>query len=92
MELNLKTLTVAAATDNFTIIADSINTTNNLIQKQLPKCFEISDLGPINWLLEVSITWDTATHTFLLGQQAYIEQILGHFSLKNACTAAPQWR
>jgi Reverse transcriptase (RNA-dependent DNA polymerase) len=43
-----KYTTVAAAIDNFTVIADSIDATNNLIQKQLLKCFEISDLGPIN--------------------------------------------
>ena len=47
---------VAAATDDFTIIADSPNTANFLIQKQLTECFKISDLGPINWLHGVSIT------------------------------------
>jgi Reverse transcriptase (RNA-dependent DNA polymerase) len=51
-----KYMIIAAAMDDFTVIMDSINATNNLIQKQLPKCFEISDLGPINWLLGVSIT------------------------------------
>jgi Reverse transcriptase (RNA-dependent DNA polymerase) len=52
----IKYTIVAAATDNFTVIMDSINAANNLIQKQLPKCFKISDLGPINRLLGVSIT------------------------------------
>jgi hypothetical protein len=47
---------VAAATDDFTVIADSTDGANILIQKQLPEQFEISDLGPINWLLGVSIT------------------------------------
>lgn len=47
---------VAAATDDFTVIADSTDGANTLIQKQLPEQFEISDLGPINWLLGVSIT------------------------------------
>ena len=65
---------VAAATDDFSIIADSTDSTNLLIQKQLRECFEILDLGPINWLLGISITRDFATHTISLGQQAYVEQ------------------
>jgi hypothetical protein len=47
---------VAAATDDFTIIADSPKTANHLIHKELAGRFEVSDLGPINWLLGVSIT------------------------------------
>ena len=38
---------VAAATDDFTVIANSSNTANNLIQKKLIERFEISDLGSI---------------------------------------------
>ena len=75
---------VAAATDDFTVIADSTNTANFLIQKQLTERFEISDLGPINWLLGVSITRDTTNRTISLGQQAYIEQILNRFGLEDA--------
>jgi hypothetical protein len=67
---------IAAATDSFTVITDSSETANKLIQKQLTERFEISDLGPINWLLGVSITRDIAIHTISLGQQAYIKQIL----------------
>ena len=70
-----KYIFVAAATDDFTVIADSAESANLLIQKQLMERFEILDLGPINWLLGVSITRDIAAHTILLGQQAYIEQI-----------------
>jgi len=75
---------IATATDDFTIIANSSETANKLIQRQLMEHFEISDLGPINWLLGVSITRDIAAHTISLGQQAYIEQILHHFGLEEA--------
>jgi hypothetical protein len=78
---------VAAATDDFTVIADSTDGANTLIQKQLPEQFEISDLGPINWLLGVSITRDIAARTISLGQQAYIEQILARFDLESARAA-----
>ena len=47
---------VAAATDDFSIFADSVDAANFLIQKKLKECFEIVDLGPINWLLGVNIT------------------------------------
>lgn len=76
---------VAAATDDFTIIADSSDSANFLIHEQLAKRFKVSDLlGPINWLLDVSITRDLRKHTISLGQQAYIEQILGRFDLGDA--------
>ena len=75
---------VAAATDDFTIVADSSDTANSLIHNQLAKRFEISDLGPINWLLGVSITRNLGNRTISLGQQAYIEQILYRFGLEDA--------
>jgi hypothetical protein len=78
---------VAVATDDFTVIADSTKSANLLIQKQLMEHFEISDLGPISWLLGVSITRDTTAHTISLGQQAYIKQILGCFGLKESRAA-----
>jgi hypothetical protein len=77
---------VAAATDDFTVIADSTGSANHLIQKQLPERFEISDLGPINWLLGVSITRNLKAKTISLSQQAYFEQIIARFGLQDACS------
>ena len=78
---------VAAATDDFTVIADSSDTANKLIHKELPKRFEVLDLGPINWLLGVNITRNLTDRTISLGQQAYIEQIINRFDLTSACIA-----
>ena len=77
---------IAAATDDFSIFADSADTAKFLIQ-QLKERFEISDLGPINWLLGVNITRDLNAHTISLGQQAYVEQIINRFSLSEARVA-----
>ena len=77
---------VAAATDDFSIFADSADTAKFLIQK-LKERFEISDLGPINWLLGVSITRDLDARTISLGQQAYVEQIVNRFGLSDARVA-----
>ena len=77
---------VTAATDDFSIFADSADTAKFLIQ-QLKERFKISDLGPINWLLGVNITRDLNAHTISLGQQAYVEQIINRFSLSEARVA-----
>jgi len=78
---------VTAATDNFMIIGDSVQSTS-LVKKQLVDHFEIVDLGPINWLLGVSLTCNHDANTIALSQQAYIEQIITHFSLEDSRLAA----
>jgi hypothetical protein len=79
---------VATATDDFTVISESTESANLLIQKQLTKHFEISDLGPINWLLGVSITHDVEAKTISLSQRTYVKQIITRFGLEDARTAA----
>ena len=74
---------IAAATDNFMFIANSIESAT-LVKKQMNKHFKLVDLGPINWILGVSIVHDTENRTIALGQEAYINQILSRFSLENA--------
>jgi hypothetical protein len=51
---------------------------------QLNEYFVLVDLGDINWLLGVSVTWNLEEKTIALGQQAYIEQIVACFGLTNA--------
>ena len=77
---------VATATDDFTIIGDSTESTNS-IKRQLSNHFEIVDMGTINWLLSISITHDLEAKTISLGQQAYINQIIAHFRLQDAHVA-----
>jgi len=66
------------------IIADS-NSSIKLIKAQFGQHFEIIDLGQLNWLLGIKITQDRALKTILLTQEAYIEEIITHFGLENAC-------
>lgn len=77
---------IAAATDDFTIIADSTKS-SDLIQNQFSQHFEIIDNGPINWLLGVKLNRNLEAKTIYLSQQAYIEEILIRFGLENARTA-----
>ena len=66
---------IATATDDLTIIAESINSAQ-LIKRQLNEHFEIVDLGEIKWLLGVHITCDLENQTISLGQQSYIDDIV----------------
>ena len=74
---------IATATDNFTFIAD-LTESATLVKNQMNEHFELIDLGPINWLLGVSIIHDIKNWTITLEQEAYIEQILACFGLENS--------
>ena len=74
---------VAVATDDFTIIGDSTQSTSP-VKKHLVDHSEIVDLGPINWLLGISLTHNYDTCTIALGQQVYIKQIITCFGLEDA--------
>ena len=74
---------IAATMDNFTFIANSTESTT-LVKKQMNEHFELVDLGPINWILGVSIIHDIENRTITLGQEAYINQIISCFRLENA--------
>ena len=45
---------------------------------------KLIDLGPINWLLGISITHDIENHTISLSQEIYVNQILMRFGLDKA--------
>ncbi len=66
---------ITAATDDFTIIADSKEAIA-LIKKQLGEHFEMTDLGEIKWLLGISVHRNRKARTITLGQHAYINSIV----------------
>lgn len=67
--------TIVAATDDFTIIADSKEAIT-LIKKQLREHFEMTDLSKIKWLLGISVQHDRKARTITLGQHAYVDSII----------------
>ncbi|KAF8631623.1 hypothetical protein AX17_005075 [Amanita inopinata Kibby_2008] len=73
---------VAVATDDLTIIADSVKSAE-LIKEQLNKHFELVDLGEIKWLLGVHLTRNHGDHTISLGQQSYIDEVIARFGLQD---------
>jgi hypothetical protein len=45
--------------------------------------FQLTDLGPISWLLGLAITRDRAARTLSLSQHAYIDTLLRRFNLED---------
>jgi len=84
-DMDGKYVIVAAATDDFTIIADCDNI-SDAFQDKLSKHLKLVRLRKINWLLGVTVTRDLKACTISLGQEAYIEHIAKRFGLKDACT------
>jgi len=78
-----KFIVIADTTDNFIFIADSTESAA-LVRAQMNEHFELVDLGPINWLLGVSVVRSVKDQTITLGQKAYVDQILVRFGLDRA--------
>ena len=62
------------------------------LQQQFKACintkFQLTDLGPISWLLGLAITCDHATRTLSLSQHAYIDTLLRRFNLEDCKSLA----
>jgi hypothetical protein len=76
-------IVIATATDDFTIVTNS-HRLSSKTKVDLNRHFKLVDLVNNNWLLGVSVTRTFEDKTILLGQQAYIEQILNQFNLMDA--------
>ncbi len=76
---------VAAATDDFTIIADSDKSVS-LVKKQLSEHFKMTDLGTLCWLLGIGIKCDLTARTITLDQHGYLDAIIKDMGLEDART------
>jgi hypothetical protein len=59
-----------------------------MYKKKLHSHYELTDLGPVNWLLGIKIMCNWEQQTISLSQQSYINSIIKHFSLKDTKTYA----
>jgi hypothetical protein len=78
-------------------VDDSTMTSNSTILQQEYKAqinakFELTNLGPISWLLGLAITCDQATCTLSLSQHAYINTLLRRFNLEDCKPVAQPLR
>ena len=76
---------VAASTDDLLMISESMERLEK-VKRGLEKHFEMTDLGEAHWLLGVEIRRDRAKRTLSLSQGAYVQTLLGRFSLEKANT------
>jgi hypothetical protein len=74
-------------------VDDSTMTSSSVtLQQEFKACintkFQLTDLGPISWLLGLTITHNRATRTLSLSQHAYINTLLHCFNLEDCKSLA----
>jgi len=73
---------LAIHVDNSTMTGSSV-TLQNEYKVCINTKFQLTNLGPILWLLGLTITLDRASCTLSLSQHSYIDTLLHHFNLKD---------
>jgi hypothetical protein len=61
------------------VIAGNTQKMINRFKGELRKHFEITDLGPLEWLLNFEVRRDCAAHTISITQRTYIEAMARKF-------------
>src|SRR6266404_7700669 len=51
---------------------------------KINKCYALTDLGPVHWLLGIKITCNCQMRTLSMLQTSYIDSILAHYALTEA--------
>ena len=69
--------------DNMTITGSSLSLIEDY-EQQIGNIFTITHLGPVSWLLGLSITCDRSKRTLSLSQETYINSIVHRFNLEDA--------
>ena len=72
-------LILAIHVDDCTMTGSSDDLIQNYKLKIKSK-YDLTDLGPIHWLLGIKITWDRENHTISLSQSSYIDSLIGQFN------------
>jgi len=71
---------IAIYVDDITIAGPNTAKREDL-KKLLQAAFQLSDLGPLDWLLGIQIQWRDDNNSVTLSQQTYIDQILLRFQM-----------
>ena len=80
-------LIIAVYVDDNLILSDPLDLINKT-KKELSSCFETTDLGDINWILNMEVTRDHPKRTIQLSQSQYIENILERHGMADCKPAA----
>jgi transposase InsO family protein len=77
------TIILAIHVDDCTITGTS-QTLLDEHKQRINKCYPMTDLGPISWLLGIQVTRNREAHTITLSQRSYIDSILARFNFTDA--------
>jgi|SRR5882724_8110942 len=80
---NGQTIIIIVAVNDLTL-ASSCRQLLTVCKHELQSEFEISNLGPIHWLLGVEVKQDRASCTLTLLQKAYVNSVIVRFRLEDA--------
>ena len=72
----------AVHVDDGMVTGSSISLINKFKEDMNMK-YQLTDLGAVNWLLGIKITWDLVNKTLLLSQHAYINAIITRFNFND---------
>jgi hypothetical protein len=78
---------LAIHVDDSTMTGSSV-TLQNEFKARINAKFQLTDLGPISWLLGLAITRNRAMRTLSLSQHSYIDTLLRRFNLDDCKTLA----
>jgi hypothetical protein len=65
-------------------VAASSKSEMTTFKEELKRHFEITDLGPVKWILGIRVTRNRKARTISLDQQTYIEKMAARFGLEKA--------
>jgi hypothetical protein len=80
-------LIIAVYVDDNLILSDSLDLINKT-KKELSSRFEMTDLGDVNWILNMEVTRNRPKRTIRLSQSQYIENILERHGMADCKPAA----
>ncbi|KAJ8457275.1 hypothetical protein ONZ51_g11632 [Trametes cubensis] len=76
----------SASTDDLTIVGTPDYVFG--FKSDISQCFEMSDLGPMRWILSIEVQRDRTNGTITISQRSYIDTILACFNLQDANPAS----
>jgi hypothetical protein len=65
-------------------ITGSSTTLIDVFKRRIAERFDITDLGPVSWLLGLAVVRDRTKRILMISQESYVESLIRRFGLENA--------
>jgi len=83
VDANGHLIIVAVYMNNFLFISKSLKFVKSS-KSEMSGHFEMKDLGPAKWILQIELNHNTSNSITILSQSQYIEEILEHHGMANS--------